>query len=301
LQRKVGATTLIAGAAMEVIVALEHVDMVRQMLPEWIPKVFTHEIALPVILVGLILLLLRETKHGEGQVIPEVPGLAATVPNQQQTASGNAAVKDSGNAMLKDVGNPRIAIYTNQPLPSAPPKRLPEIKPNVSFKSVRLAWISYDEEESFFIEVSGSQHASVRGLIARFKNESGSHKSDDARYVRAELIFRDVNDQEMEQGVHSACWLREYTDTVDIMVGEDRWVFLGSLVPDDKNQWIVPWKQKKRTWEGPYYDLEGHSFSGMRSVEIRLIGEYNKWLINPVVVDIAVNDVEPTVSVRPPV
>lgn len=222
---------------------------------------------------------------------------------QQQTSSGNASVSDSGHAVLKDVGNPRITIYTQPPTPKPqPPKpQPPQPKSNISFKSVRPGWIWYSEHDDIFVEVENSQYASARGVIARFKNESAAHAADDAKYIRAELVFRDVNEQEMEQSVHAACWLSERTDTADFVVGEDHWLFLGAADRDDDKKWLVPWKQPRITWQGQYYELRDHMVVGMRSIEIRIIGEENRWLITPVMVDIAVNKGEPTVTVRPPV
>jgi hypothetical protein len=285
---------------MEVIVAAEHVEMVRRMLPAWVLKVSTHEIALPVILVGLVLLLLRETKHGGSSRQPADAKPESQPIAQAQSAAGSASVEDSGKAILKDVGNPRINIYTHPPAPKPqPPKQPPEPKSNISLKSVRPAWIRYDDQERCFIEVEDARYG-TRGLIARFKNESAAHGAADANYIRAELVLRDVNHQEMEQGVHAACWLRETTDTVDFIVGEDHWLLLGAVDPKTKTQWAVPWMEQKRTWEGPYYHLAGHMVSGVSSIEIHLIGESNRWLIKPVIVDIVVNDGEPAMTVRPP-
>jgi len=87
-------------------------------------------------------------------------------------------------------------------------------------------------------------------VIARFKNESGAQEAAEAKYIRAELVFSDVNEQELEQSVHAACWLRERTDTADFDVGEDQWVVLGAVYPEDKKEWMVPWKQQKQSWQG---------------------------------------------------
>lgn len=253
---------------------------------------------------GLLMLGFAIFKLMQNPLSSEKPVETSPLPERPMTQKQDASssVSHSGNPVIKDVGNPRVNIYTQPPppKPQPAPKHPPEPRSNVSFKSARPAWIWWDDKEGIFVEVKSRDYASVRGVIARYKNESAAHGASEARYIRAELIFRDVNEQEMEYGVHAACWLREHTDTVDFEVGEDQWVFLGSPNPDDAQQWMVPRMQEKRTWQGPYHELQGHKFSGMRSVEVRIIGESNKWLTKPVIVDIVVNgNGEPTVAVRP--
>ena len=297
LKREIGAGVLVAGAVDELLVAVEHVNVVRHIIPGWFWAAINHEIALALILVGLVLLWKQERVQSRKQ--EEHPIHPA---EQQQTATENASVKDSGNAIVKDVGNPRINIYTHPPTltPRLPKLRPPEPKANISFKNVRAAWIGYSEHDRRFVE-NDSKGASVRGVIVRFKNESAAQAASNAQYIRAELIMRDINEQELEKSVHAACWLDEPADTVDFAVGEDHWVVLGAVDRDNAKQWVVPWMQPKTTWEGQFYELKGHTIVGMRSIEIRIIGDSSKWVTKPVVVDITVNNGEPTVAARSPV
>lgn len=231
-------------------------------------------------------------------------------PHADHTASipekASNTVSNSANTSLNNVGNPRVEIHNYPPpIPTVAPVPKPEPvvksapKANICFKNVRAAWIWYDEKEDCFVEVQNGK-STPRGVIARFKNESAAYESGDARLIRAELVLRDANEQEMEQGIHAACWLREHADTVDFIVGEDHWLLLGAVDPGDNKTWLIPWKREKRTWEGTFYELEGHNITGLRSIEIRLIGESNRWVVDPIVVDVVLNGGEPTVAVRPP-
>lgn len=189
--------------------------------------------------------------------------------------------------------SPTVSHANGQPLPhrASDPREIPRPrKPNLIFLSAEIVPISfchsYSEGEIF----SESQDKTKnRGIKACFRNESSnSRRVADAIYVRAQVIFRDGNEQEIGNGISSACWLDCDSDSIDFRVGDSQCAFLGYMEQVDKL--LVPWKERRHTWQGDAISLRDNTFDGVASMEVRLIDGNNDLLLGPLVLDISFID-----------
>ncbi len=99
-----------------------------------------------------------------------------------------------------------------------------------------------------------------RGVIACFRNEpSMSRRVLSADYVRAQIVYRNSQGQEIGDGVSSACWLGHHFDTIDFQVGQSHCVLLGFL---DDGRLLVPLKQREHHWDGDVINLADRTFDG---------------------------------------
>ena len=179
-------------------------------------------------------------------------------------------------------------VFADRP---SPPKELPRPrKPNLIFLRAEKVPISfrhsYSEGEIFS---ESRDKTRERGIKACFRNESSNlHPVTDAIYVRAQVIFRDSNEQEIGSGISSACWLDYYFDSIDFHVGESHCASLGYM--EQMNKLLVPWKERRHTWEGDTISLRDNTFDGVASMEVRLIDGNNDLLLGPMVLDISFID-----------
>lgn len=164
-------------------------------------------------------------------------------------------------------------------------------KPNLVFLRGDIVPIafrnSYSEGEIF----SQSQDTgNIRGIIACFRNDhTSSHPVTEASYVRAHVIYRDDNGQEIGNGIPSACWFDSHFDTVDFRVGQSHCVFLGYMERIDRLR--VPWKERIRHGDGDTINLSDQRFDGVSSIEVKLIDGNDDLLFGPLVLDISfIND-----------
>ena len=117
----------------------------------------------------------------------------------------------------------------------------------------------------------------------------------DALCVRAQVIYRNDKDDEIEDGVPTACWLGTDLDMIDLGVGETHCVLLGVV---DNDALAVPWKRRKREWNGDAIVTDEKSFKGVARIELRLIGGLNQLLLKPIIFDFSVVDGQPRIAKR---
>jgi len=181
---------------------------------------------------------------------------------------------------------------------SPPVRGSPQQTTNLIFLGAKVARVqfsaSYSEGEVFY---ESPDQNDPRAIIACFRNEpTSSRKVIDADYVRAQIVYRDNQEQEIGNGVASACWLDNRADAVDFHLGESHCVLLGLL---QEGRLVVPAKRRKRHWDGDTISLENHTFNGVARIEVRIIGEDNDLLLAPLVLNFSITNGEPHISVRP--
>jgi hypothetical protein len=134
-------------------------------------------------------------------------------------------------------------------------------------------------------------------IVACFRNEPDiSRRVSDAEYVKAQIIYRNKEQHEIEDGVPAACWVGSSLDMVHLRVGETHCVLLGFL--DENGALFVPWRVHRHQWDGDTIEMVDKTFIGVASIEVRLIGENNELLLLPKVFDFSVVNGQPFIAGR---
>jgi hypothetical protein len=138
---------------------------------------------------------------------------------------------------------------------------------------------------------------SMPAAIACFRNEPVlGEMVMDAEYVRAHIIYRDAAGEELED-IPCACWMAHHGDTIDLEVGKTQCCIIGLL---KDTQLIVPWKKREPTEYGDFIRLTVTRVDDCDSVEIKLIGDRNQLVIEPISLKFAVENKTLSLIRQPP-
>lgn len=144
--------------------------------------------------------------------------------------------------------------------------------------------------------VQGADNELPDAIIACFRNEPDmARRVREADYVTAQIIYRNAGDEEIEDGVPSACWIQNHFETINFAVGETHCLLLGII---DAEGLVVPWKHRQREWNGDSIVTNDKTFKGVSSIEVRLIGDNNELLLRPVTFDFSIVEGQPRVAKR---
>ncbi len=223
--------------------------------------------------------------------------------NLSQTAQA-ASVPATPSITVSPTISPVITVASNaEPSRTSPPSREPrrrEIQeprgPNIIFTRCTSRKIYFQGEGSRveFNEEKGEEFPDA--VIACFRNEPDiSRRGVDADCVTAQIIYRNAENEEIEDGVPAACWLGSSLDMIDFRVGETHCVLLGVV---DGDALAVPWQRRKHEWNGDSITTEDRAFKGVARIEVRLIGARNELLLKPIVFDFSVVDGQPRIAKR---
>ena len=183
-------------------------------------------------------------------------------------------------------------------MPTQQPSRA---KPNLVFlaaRTIRIGFDAYEWRESFY---ESQKNVDPLGVVACFRNEPSSEgRVIEANGVRAQIIYRNQDGQETGI-VPRACWLQDCADTVDLPAGESHCVILAILRQD--GSLVAPWRRRVTAIDGhrgQVITTEAYQFDKrVSSIEIRILGESNEFLLSPLTFDFCVAEGRPTAVRRP--
>lgn len=163
-------------------------------------------------------------------------------------AEGGGAVdiRNSLNPAQKQefspVFSPNIVIGTNPPSHAnrpAPPEA-PKRKPNVHYKSLRIAPVGFEDHPTCDFVIRELDHdTGTTAIIACVRNDPivGVRT---AEGVTAHLTPKDAGGRPVGTGVSKACWLNTPGDSIDLVSGEFQHVVLLAKRGKDLG---IPWKR----------------------------------------------------------
>jgi hypothetical protein len=197
------------------------------------------------------------------------------------TVAPNIAASQTSSITLRE---PRNA---HQPEP---------YRPNIIFRRAAPIKVYVRREGGVLEFVQGADNELPDAIIACFRNEPDmARRVREADYVTAQIIYRNAGDEEIEDGVPSACWIQNHFETINFAVGETHCLLLGII---DAEGLVVPWKHRQREWNGDSIVTNDKTFKGVSSIEVRLIGDNNELLLRPVTFDFSIVEGQPRVAKR---
>lgn len=224
-KRTWAAAVFAAGAFEEFLISLEHVDVLRQYLPQWLKTVASQQIALPLLLVGAVLLLMRERNQAEEKRAEQPQSTAATAAQSPALPSIN----------LTNVLHAPQTQTTTQPQEKkqkiASSEKGERPKPNLKLVSERIAKLNVKTDGRHmptFMHFFESPTGSMGAAVVTFRNQTKEGTTvPRAEHIRAHIIFRTRSGEEIGAGIATAPWLGEYHNTVDISQGESKTMLIG--------------------------------------------------------------------------
>jgi len=216
---------------------------------------------------------------------------------QSQTTRnvGKASVSNSGNSSSFSQCSPTQIVNLNlNSVPNRAPvtptrKPVEPPKPNLVCLKSRVIQTRFYPNESGrveFVEVDKRSGDTTTTLIACFRSESIG--TDD---VRAHLIYRDKDNEEIGNGVARACWLNTEWDLVEFNVGDAHCVIL-LMIGKDGGLFVPSIKRGTKTYElGSYEAVSTNAYSvdgSVSSIEVQLLRESVR-VTRPVIIDVAVD------------
>ncbi len=227
----------------------------------------------------------------------------ASVESIQQSASPSLAQTANPNITQQVFVQPaqhREPEVQQAPAPastSTPPIKLP----NISFLRTRTAIVAGSSSDSVLSEKRNSKGdtSDVTALVACFRNEpSGERRVSDEQSVTASLVFRDVEGQELGEGIARACWLEHGGTSVDFDVGHSRCAVL-MVVAGVHNPIFVPYKTRVRVNHRLTFVTEAFKFEHPpATIELRLLGSRSQLLLPAMLFDFSMVDGVPHAEVR---
>lgn len=169
-------------------------------------------------------------------------------------------------------------------------------RPNIIFRRAAPLKVYVRGDGGVLEFIEGEDTELPDAIIACFRNEPDmGRRVKDADCVRAQIIYRNAENEEIEDGVSAACWIGSNFETIDFGVGETHCVVLG-IIQD--GALLVPWKRRKREWNGDSIVTEDKTFRGVSSIEVRLIGSFNELLLKPVTFNFSIINEQPQIAKR---
>jgi hypothetical protein len=176
-----------------------------------------------------------------------------------------------------------FAIRGTEATTSPPPAPTGTIKSsNIVFLRTRTAIVAGSSLDGVLLEKRNSKGGTsdVTALVACFRNEPLSDRRvSDELSVTANLIFRDVKNHELEEGVARACWLEHGGASVDFDAGHSRCAVL-MVVAGAHNPIFVPYKTRVRVNHRFTFITEAFRFEPPpATIELRLLSSRNELLL----------------------
>ncbi|HET6840381.1 MAG TPA: hypothetical protein VFK06_01635 [Candidatus Angelobacter sp.] len=259
MKRTIGAITLVAFAAEELIITAEHVQFLGQMMPPWTDKAFNQRVALPLFLLSLLFLLWRERKNLEDTPSTQNERTMTTQIDFRPHVEVNPQTFSTGGHAHLDATTAPDVSGVSKPL-----------KPPIIFvrsSTIRvegLATDQYDEHIRF-----GESNITSRplGVLATFRAEHGA-----SALVQIQLIYRDRNSHEVGDGVFGAYWIDNNSDMIDFARGQSHRLLIALVTNKGK---CTPWlKRVMNQGGGEELHTKWYEWTdSISTVEIRLIGE----------------------------
>jgi hypothetical protein len=156
-------------------------------------------------------------------------------------------------------------------------------RPNIVFLRTRAFPVKLDfaRNGGAIFSDAAAQSAREYAIVACFRNEPGTDVAG-AKNVRAQLIYKAANGQEVGTGISSAAWEGSEFGTVDFPVGQSHCVIL-AVYDTVRSGLTVPWVNKKSA--GPWsYTINPESYAFEEKIdiiEVRLLSAEGALLQNP--------------------
>ena len=225
-----------------------------------------------------------------------------SVESIQQTASPSLAQTANPNITQHVIVHPPSQYEEPKPQQAPAPVPTRTIKvPNIIFLRTRIAIVAGSSLENVLSEKRNSKGGSsdVTALVACFRNDpSGERRVSDEQSVTANLVFRDLEGQELREGIARACWLEHSGASVDFDVGHSRCAVL-MVVAGAHNPIFVPYKTRVRVNHRLAFVTEAFKFEHPpATIELRLLGSRSQLLLPAMLFDFSLVDGVPHAVVR---
>jgi len=272
VRKGLGYLALVASAADEVIIFLEHVNIIHEILPVWATN---QTVVIPVFLAGLVFALLPE-KSGSEIAPSSLPPLVI-------------------HNTLNQTASPAMHGPASPPTPSAaPPAVSPQ--PNVRCIGAKNIWASQTVGDVRFYEASPGQY---RFSVVCFRNEALLNRAISEPFVRAHIVYRDAKGAEITD-VARGVWLDEYSDVIQLGLGERKCVII--LARGERNILNKALMERQSTqWGENFLPRFEQVFDTPATIEVQLIWGDPGSLLAAVMVDVgeAKDSGLPEVKLRP--
>jgi hypothetical protein len=189
-----------------------------------------------------------------------------------QTITDSFKQSTSGSTVTAPI-TPSAKIEQHIHFPTTPTKAEPKStkiqpSPNIEFIKSHTQRVGITDGGMFFIPTREFDRANPLAALACFRNEPrGDATIPDAYNVRAQVLYRDQNDTEIDD-IPSACWIDEGSTSVSLPLGTTKCLILMLMLEDGRIR--VPWNGDRFT------DFRVGQIS---TIEVRLISK-NKVLIS---------------------
>jgi hypothetical protein len=227
-----------------------------------------------------------------------------SVQSIHQTASPSLTQTASPNITQQVIVHPppqHEKPDAGQAPPAAPTPIRPIRLPNILFLRTRTAIVAGSSLEGVLSEKRNSKGgiSDVTALVACFRNDPlGDRRVSDELSVTANLVFRDVEGQELGEGIARACWLEHGGASVDLDVGYSRCAVL-MVVAGANRPIFVPYKRRAQASGGVAFVAEAFRFEHPpATIELRLLSSRNELLLPAMVFDFSLVDGVPSAVVR---
>jgi hypothetical protein len=201
----------------------------------------------------------------------------------QQTASPSLAQTAKPSITQQVIVHPPSQYEEPKPQQAPPPAPTGTIKSsNIVFLRTRTAIVTGSSLDGVLSEKRNSKGGTsdVTALVACFRNEPlNDRRVSDELSVTANLIFRDVENHELGEGIARACWLEHGGASVDFDVGHSRCAVL-MVVAGAHNPIFVPYKARVRVNHRLTFVTEAFRFEPPpATIELRLLSSRNELLL----------------------
>jgi len=172
---------------------------------------------------------------------------------------------------------------------------------NIAFLRTRTAIVAGSSLEGVLSEKRHSKGGTsdVTALVACFRNEPLSDRRvSDELSVTASLVFRDLEGQELGEGIARACWLEHSGASVDFDVGHSHCAVL-MVVAGAHNPIFVPYKTRVRVNHRLTFTTETFKFEHPpAAIELKLLSSRGELLLPVMLFTFSLVDGVPSAVVR---
>jgi len=199
-----------------------------------------------------------------------------------------SSVQDSFNPILTQTG-PTLNVNLGFPSDLAGNRSTGEVhesKRNVVCLGAKIVNLRHDGYQGDSFHNTAAEN-SIVGVVACFRNDAVyGVKVDSVQRARSHLKFLNVSGTEIGTGVSRACWMG---DKLDLLDGGSSGCVIVLMAYNGKL--IVPWKERKRTWQGDYVvDRVLELAETPSAIEVSILDGNNQLVLAPILVDVVTED-----------
>jgi hypothetical protein len=206
------------------------------------------------------------------------------------SASANAQATANPHLSANPVQSVIVNLSDKQEKPTVPPPK-PKPQHNLRFHSCKMLQI--DESLGPHAEMGGfhstDDQTKPNAAVVCIRNKSKDGEVADLHDVRAALVFRDGNRQEIGSGIHQAVWVNNHLRNASFDLEETKCVIVAIMeyAANGKiTEAMAPYIREYQTEYGPTYGVEQYRLDeNFHTVELILLSK-NARVMEPMVFEL---------------